>query len=188
MYFYSDAQNLSEEINISEEIIANNILLSSGVDLNDVPIDIESVMRNYDFTICVIKSFAKKDICAGIAYSEKELAQLNIDRYFVFRRDIPNRDRRYFMSLAISYFVMESKGKYYNKVFYNFDLVNEESIYSRIARVARAVLIPQKSLSALMMSPMINGLAQAEKIDSVAKAFLVSNEIAKIRMKETGLI
>ena len=48
--------------------------------------------------------------------------------------------------------------------------------------------MPQKSLSTLIMSPMLSSLTQVEKIERVSKAFLVSNDIAKIRMKETGLI
>ena len=112
MYFYNDTQNTNEEIekNISEENVANSILASSGVNSDDVPIDIEEVMRSYDFAICVATSFVNEKIGAGIAYSDKKLKKIDTGRYFVFKKDIPNRDRRYFMSLAISYFVMESGG------------------------------------------------------------------------------
>lgn len=196
MFFMnSDLENTQTEktnnsINYSEEVIANNILNSSGIDYNDVPINIDGVLRNYEFGLGVTEAFAQEDIVAGIAYSNKEQKQLQTNKFFIFKKSISIRDRRYLMAIAIVTYVMESKNKYFHKMFYSSDLsvLKENENNSNIYRIARAVLMPQKSLSTLLMSPLINNLDRQEKIDSVAKAFLVSNDIAKKRMIETGLI
>lgn len=193
-FLYKDAiegdltEKTSNYAKMSEEVIANSILNSSGVDYNDVPIDIRRILINYGFAIGIAKKFAKEEVVAGIAYSGREHSQLKSNKIFIFKEDVPNRDRRYLMALAITSYVSESNSQYFAKTFSNNVLIDSDEINSNDARIARAVLMPQKSLSTLIMSPMINKLDKQEKIDSVAKAFLVSNDIAKVRMIETGLI
>ena len=184
MFFYEE----EIENKMPAEIMANRILDSAGVAYNNVPIDIDKVLLNYEFKIGVVRGFANESIVAGIAYTEKEQKQLKSKKFFVFKGGIPIRDRRYLMALSIVEFVVESKNNYFVKSIYNSALNDESEINNENARVARALLMPQKSLSTLVMSPMINKLDVQEKIDSVAKAFLVSNDIARRRLIETGLL
>ena len=184
MFFYEE----EIENKMPAEIMANRILDSAGVAYNNVPIDIDKVLLNYEFKIGVVRKFDNESIVAGIAYTEKEQKQLKSKKFFVFKGGIPIRDRRYLMALSIVEFVVESKNNYFVKSIYNSALNDENEINNENARVARALLMPQKSLSTLVMSPMINKLDVQEKIDSVAKAFLVSNDIARRRLIETGLL
>lgn len=175
-------------IQMSVEEIANSILKSAEIVYEEVPIDIDKVLISYGFTFGVVSEFTDNEIVAGIAYSPKEQKQLKSHKYFIFQKDIPYRDRRYLMALAIVSYVKESKNSYYAKTLGKKVLVDNIEIYSENARIARAILMPQKSLSTLVLSPMIDRMMNQEKIDSVAKAFLVSNDMAKLRMSETGLI
>lgn len=175
-------------IQMSVEEIANSILKSAEIVYEEVPIDIDKVLISYGFTFGVVSEFTDNEIVAGIAYSPKEQKQLKSHKYFIFQKDIPYRDRRYLMALAIVSYVKESKNSYYAKTLGKKVLVDNLEIYSENARIARAILMPQKSLSTLVLSPMIDRMMNQEKIDSVAKAFLVSSDMAKLRMSETGLI
>lgn len=175
------AENLD---NLTEEMLANRILLESSVNYNDVPIIIEKVAVNLGFKLGKTVRFVKEEILAGIAYTEKENVPLNSKRYIVVRDDLEIRDRRYLISIALAYYVLESSNQYYIKSITNDVLSDVKN--TRVERVARAVLMPQKSMSTLLMSPMISKLDIESKVNSVAKAFLVPNYAARTRMIETG--
>lgn len=187
MFFYNVATEEKNDM-MSVEVVANKILSDAGVEYTNVPIEIERILREYDFTIGIVEEFPTKDIVAGIAYAKKKQPQLNNDKFFIFKKDIPHRDRRYLMSIAIVSYILKSKNSYYSKLFENNILIDLSKPEPRCAGIARAVLMPQKSLSTLLMSPMLYSLNNQEKIDRVAKAFLVSNDVARTRMIETGLI
>ena len=190
LFFYNEInnENNNSNIQVSEEMLANKILQSAMVDYTDVPIDIERILRNYGFSIGTTPSFGKDKIVAGIAYTEKPLKHIDAQRFFIFRKDMSLRDRRYLMALAIVHYVMESKDSYYIKSIYKEVFTESEELNKLYARVARAILMPQKSLSTLLMSPMIHKLNMREQIENVSKAFLVGDDIAELRMRETGLI
>lgn len=188
MFFYYNAATEQKYDMVSAEVVANEIISRAGVEYNNVPIDIEKILKGYNFSIGKTEEFGLNDIVAGIAHAEKELPQLGNNKFFIFKEDIPLRDRRYLMSLAIVSYVLESEEKYYAKTFENNVLIDFSKPEQQCAGIARAVLMPQKSLSTLLMSPMLNNLNEQEKIDRVAKAFLVSSDVARTRMVETGLI
>lgn len=175
-------ENLSD---ISDESVANRILQNADVDYEDVPIKIEAVLQNLGFKIGVISEFKNSQVVAGIAYSQEKISSLNSDKYFIFKRNMDVQQRRYAMSVAICMFVVESGGSYFNKTIRDYDL--DASKVERAHRIARAVLMPQKSLSTLILSPLVSKLTVNEKIEYVAKAFLVSRDVARQRIEETGM-
>lgn len=172
---------------LSEEMIANKILMYSSIDFENVPIRVEEVLRKMGFKIGVSKTFKNDNIVAGIAYVEEKLALSKLgERFFVYRRDIDISDVRYLMALGISFYVLESKNEHYIKSLYSDMLTDIDT--GRIGRVARAIIMPQKSLSMLLLSPLISKDDEAEKIAKVSKAFLVPMQTARIRMQEAGFI
>lgn len=170
--------------NLSDEVIANRILINFDINFENVPIIIEDALKNAGFRIGVANRFGKESIIAGIAYAKDEFQPLHSNKFFIFRKDLDTRDRRYVMALAISYYAIESKNEFYTKTIYQNSI--NEIRDEKYDRVARALLMPQKSLSTLLMSPLISKLEAGEKIEKVAKAFLVSSDIARKRMIETG--
>lgn len=187
MFFYNAAMEQENDM-MSAEVVANGIISTAGVEYDNVPIDVEKILKGYDFSIGKVAEFGLNDMIAGIAHAERKQPQLGNNKFFIFKEDIPLRDRRYLMSLAIVSYVLKSQGDYYSKTFESNVLVDFSKPESQCAGIARAVLMPQKSLSTLLMSPMLYNLSHQEKIDRVAKAFLVSNGVARTRMIETGLI
>lgn len=184
MFFY----NVAMEEMISADVIANRILSEACVECGNVPIEIEKVLRGYDFSIGMVAEFGLEDVVAGIAHADKKQPQLDNNKFFLFKENIPLRDRRYLMALGIVLYVLKSNDKTYAMLFENDVLIELNKPEPQCAGIARAVLMPQKSLSTLLMSPMLFSLNNQEKIDRVAKAFLVSNDVARTRMIETGLI
>lgn len=177
----------SEDIqNTAEEVIANKILSYTDVDFDNVPVMIADVLRNSGFALGAISRFNTEDIAAGISYSEEEFGPLHSKKYFIFRTDLNVKDRRFLMALAISKYVYRSNNSYIAISLHQNELI--ESHDDREYRIARAILMPQKSLSTLVMSPLISKMDIREKVANVSKAFLVPTSEARTRMIETGLL
>lgn len=176
-----------ELYDLSEEIIANRVLLDSGVDSENVPIEIENVLIHNSYKIGKVAEFKASDVIAGIGHSERILKVPN-HKIFLYKLDLPARDRRYAMALGISYYIFNKGSLPEYATLFTPAMLLRDSDNPKINRVARALLMPQKSLSMFMMSPMIRRINDnAEKLNNVSKAFLVSNEVARLRLMETGL-
>lgn len=178
--------NFSElEKNLSDEVISNKILTYAGIDTDNVPILIEDAIRYFGFQIGVVERFKRDEILLGIAHAEEKFEPLKSNKYVIFKKNLNINKRRYVLAYALSCYVLASKGTYYTKT------VEEHSINQmadeREYRVARAMLMPMKSLSTFLNSPLISKLNNNEKVERVSKAFLVPTEIAKKRIVEVGL-
>lgn len=175
-----------ELYDLSEEIIANRVLLDSGVDSENVPIEIENVLIHNSYKIGKIEKFKDSNAIVGIGHRDRLDAPNH--KVFFFKSDLSVRDRRYAMALGISYYIFNKGLLSEHAALFTPAMLLRDSDNPKINRVARALLMPQKSLSMFMMSPMIRRINDnTEKLNNVSKAFLVSNEVARLRLMETGL-
>ena len=173
------------EKNLSDEVVSSKILAYAGIDTDNVPILVEDAIKYFGFRIGVVEKFKREEILLGIAHAEEKFEPLKSNMYVIFKKGIDINKRRYVMAYALSCYVLYSGGKHYTKTI-DEQLINVLSD-EREYRVARSLLMPIKSLSTFLNSPLISKLNNNEKVERVSKAFLVPVEVAKKRIVEAGL-
>ncbi len=170
---------------MSEEMIANKVLMYTETEHENIPIRIEHMLKKANFKL-IKAEFSDEAIIAGIAYLEKAKKEELTNQYIAVHHKCDMDQARYLMALALSYFVLESNNDYFSRPITKEALTEIET--TRVGRVARAMLMPQKSMLTLLMSPLVSKDDTEEKITKVSRAFLVPMDVAKLRMKEVGFL
>lgn len=170
----------------AEEIIANTILFNSSIRYEDVPILIEKAYEKFEIAIGYVDTFAVDYVIALFASDADKHPVLGKNRYIILKKGIDIKVRRYILALAMCDYLYSDDDIEYIAAYTENYMTEHDNI--KAARTARALLIPQKSLSTLLFSPMLSKADDTEKISSVETAFLVPNEIASERMRETGIL
>lgn len=167
------------------EQMANYILSYTGK--TQVPIDIFGVMRHIGFE--GLGADFKSDTVVGIVSNEKDLKVKNmkVSNYIAVKIEVDTNQRRYLVSWCLSEFIINARLEEDFIKAYNNSYI-QENVKTKVGLLARALLMPQNELSVFINSPIMKNQNKQQIISKVAKAFLLNEEIAALRLEDIGYI
>ncbi len=181
--FIKEIRSQQKNENYTVEMMANTIL--SGCGISEAPIDIDKIAKTIGFKLYLTPKFKSENYSAFIVDRDSEIYSFGTGNMIVVRTSDEIEVKRIWQSICICHYILYAdENSNYNCTFSYNQMTAEANSKEKL--LARALLMPQKELSMYVNSPLLSNIKGQEILKSVANAFMVPEEIAKLRLSEAG--